>query len=555
MKNPIPANPAMTDTLLFEHFTTLATAPDGIAGLRELILQLAVQGKLGTQDVGDEPASELLETVKKQIRKISSDGSREKEISPFDEHKIPFILPKNWVWTQIGTICTPTQYGWTTQGSTTGKIHLLRTTDITSGNINWDTVPYCSEVPTDLEKYLITDGDIVISRAGSVGESHLIKNPKKSVFASYLIRFKPMINRDYFAFFLKSPYYWSVISDESLGTGVPNVNATKLRNCYFPLPPLAEQHRIVVKVNQLMTLCDELEARQQLERAGCLKLGTASLAGLQNAESPEEFGRQWAQVCDAFDLILDCPENVAVLRQTILQLAVQGRLVRQDPGDEPASKLLSKEKNDPVQTTDIPFDLPSGWIGTRCVSLCEKNRIITYGVIKLGSEISDGVPVLRSSDVKFLHINDFKVKRIDPSIAAQYQRTFLNGGEIVINVRGTLGGIAVVPRFMKGYNISREVAVIPIISKISEKYIAYALASPFCQNWLSKNLKGIAYSGINIADLKLLPVPLPPLTEQHRIVAKVDALMALCDALESRLKERAGVQARLAGAVVKQVAG
>ena len=183
---------------------------------RELILQPAVQGKLGTQDAGDEPASELLGNIKQQIQKNKSNRSQEKEISPFDEQKIPFILPKKWVWTQIGTICTPTQYGWTTQASTFGEIHLLRTTDITSGNINWDTVPYCYEVPTDLEKYLITDGDIVISRAGSVGESHLIKNPKKSVFASYLIRFKPMINRDYFALFLKSPYYWSVISDESL---------------------------------------------------------------------------------------------------------------------------------------------------------------------------------------------------------------------------------------------------------------------------------------------------------------------------------------------------
>ena len=172
----------------------------------------------------------------------------------------------------------------------TGKIHLLRTTDITSGKINWDTVPYCSEVPTDSEKYLITDGDIVISRAGSVGESHLIRNPQQSVFASYLIRFKPMINRDYFAFFLKSPYYWSVISDESLGTGVPNVNATKLRNCYFPLPPLAEQQRIVVKVNQLMATCDDLKPGQQQQQAGCLRLAPRALRGCRTRRAQRSLG-------------------------------------------------------------------------------------------------------------------------------------------------------------------------------------------------------------------------------------------------------------------------
>ena len=116
---------------------------------------------------------------------------------------------------------------------------------------------------------------------------------------------------------------------------------TNVAKFQIPLPPLAEQHRIVAKVDRPMALCDELEAHQQKERAGCLKLGTTSLAGLQNAESPEEFGRQWAQVCDAFDLILNCPENVAVLRQTILQLAVQGRLVRQERRMSLLGNLLS----------------------------------------------------------------------------------------------------------------------------------------------------------------------------------------------------------------------
>lgn len=134
-----------------------------------------------------------------------------------------------------------------------------------------------------------------------------------------------------------------------------------LKDILIPLPPLAEQHRIIGKVDRLMALCDELEAKQEQERAGCLKLGTASLAELQNAESPEEFERLWAQVCDAFDLILDCPENVDVLRQTILQLAVQGKLGTQDEGDEPASVLLERIKNNKnrlIKDGKIPKDKP-----------------------------------------------------------------------------------------------------------------------------------------------------------------------------------------------------
>ena len=130
---------------------------------------------------------------------------------------------------------------------------------------------------------------------------------------------------------------------------MPRLGTVDALNTIIPLPPLAEQHRIVAKVDRLMALCDELEARQQQEWVGCLKLGTATLAGLQNATHPAEFERQWAQVCDAFDLILDCPENVAVLRQTILQLAVQGRLVRQEPGDEPASVLIEKIRKEKDQ--------------------------------------------------------------------------------------------------------------------------------------------------------------------------------------------------------------
>ncbi len=148
-----------------------------------------------------------------------------------------YQLPENWQWATIGEVCTKPQYGYTTKASKKGRLKLLRTTDITAGTINWREVPYCHDNPDDPEKYLLKDGDIVISRAGSVGYSILIERPERSVFASYLIRFKPLLDRHFFSFFLQSPFYWSEISDTKSGIALANVNAKKLQAIPVPVPP------------------------------------------------------------------------------------------------------------------------------------------------------------------------------------------------------------------------------------------------------------------------------------------------------------------------------
>ena len=167
-------------------------------------------------------------------------------------------LPYGWEWTTLQEVCSAPQYGWTTKAAQDGTLRLLRTTDITNGNVNWETVPFCLEEPPDIEKYLLKTGDIVISRAGSVGFSYLVKNPQNAVFASYLIRFKPssVIDENYLVFFLKSPNYWKIISKEKAGIALVNVNATKLKRIEIPLPPFAEQRHIAAKLEALFTQLD-----------------------------------------------------------------------------------------------------------------------------------------------------------------------------------------------------------------------------------------------------------------------------------------------------------
>jgi type I restriction enzyme S subunit len=180
------------------------------------------------------------------------------------------------------------------------------------------------------------------------------------------------------------------------------------------------------------------------------------------------------------------------------------------------------------------FDIPSRWVWARCEHLCDPERAITYGVIKLGHHVKDGIPILRSSNVRWLRIDEENVKCISRQIASDYERTFLKGGEILVTVRGTLGGVAVVPSHLAGYNISREVAVLPINNSLRPDFICYAIAANWSQMWLSQVSKGVAYTGVNIRDLKRLPVPVPPTTEQEEIVRRVKALFELAERIDQQ---------------------
>ena len=180
-----------------------------------------------------------------------------------------------------------------------------------------------------------------------------------------------------------------------------------------------------------------------------------------------------------------------------------------------------------------------GWENTQLSKLCLPNRIITYGVIKLGDDIEDGVPCLRTSNVRWLRIDLTGMKRILPELSKEYSRTILEGGEVLVNVRGTLGGVAVVPKTMTGWNVSREVAVVPIDSnKIDPFFISTFIGSETAQKWLGDVKKGAAYVGINIEDLRLLPIPLPKLKEQQAIVQKLDALSAETKKLEAIYQQK-----------------
>jgi type I restriction enzyme, S subunit len=567
MKNPTLANPAMTDNLLYEQFATLTTAPEGIARLRELILQLAVQGKLGTQDAGDEPARVAVDAFFRKNKHI-----KKKHFVNIEEKS---LLPNGWIPITLGNIgqwALGTGFPISIQGHTDKPILFCKVSDMNlPGNEKWiKTTNHTidEEIKNQYNIKIHSEGTVIFPKIGGA-----IATNKRRIISRLTaidnnclgITPNDFCSTDWLFLILTSIDFTQYQS----GTSMPALNQGTLAEIVTSLPPLAEQQRIIVKVDRLMALCDELEARQLQERAGCLKLGTASLARLQNAESPKEFLRQWAQVCDAFDLILDCPENVTVLRQTILQLAVQGRLVRQEPGDEPVKKLVDRIRKErerlvkegkikrlkilkPINGVEVPYSLPNGWTWIRFPEIGElsrgksKNRPRNDPILYINGKY----PLIQTGDVS-------RANGIVKTYSALYNETGLKQSRlwpkgtmcitIAANIAETalLGFDACFPDSVVGFIPHNEIE--------NTKYFEFFMRT--AKQHLEKFAPQTAQKNINIEILENLLIPLPPLAEQHRIVAKVDALMALCDALESRLKGWASIQARLAGAVVKQVAG
>ena len=184
----------------------------------------------------------------------------EKNLPPISPDEIPFSIPYNWEWCRLGEICQKIHYGFTASANITGNVKLLRITDIQNDKVDWQKVPNCDISESQKQEYLLHDNDLVIARTGgTVGKTFIVENLQKdSVFASYLIRavFEKNISAKCIKIFSGSPLYWQQITDKMKGTGQPNVNGTSLSHLILPLPPLAEQKRIVERLEELLPLCE-----------------------------------------------------------------------------------------------------------------------------------------------------------------------------------------------------------------------------------------------------------------------------------------------------------
>ncbi|MFO0672655.1 MAG: restriction endonuclease subunit S [Polyangiaceae bacterium] len=531
------------------NFDTLAESADGVSGLRRLIVDLAVRGSLTSQVEADGSAAELYERIqaKRQTAGLQGRSMRAGERGPQSTEE-PFHVPANWSWITLGEIAVKLGAGSTPLGGksvykATG-VMLLRSQNVYNDGLRLTDVAYIEpETHLKMSGTHVEPGDILLNITGaSIGRTSVVPDTFDEGNVSQhvaIVRLADKALRRFVHLAMTASYFQDFIMAVQVGVSREGLSMKKLQHLPIPLPPLAEQERIVAKVDQLMALCDDLEARQTKTREVGTRLTRSALEALTTAEGFEDFDAAWTRVIENFATIIGRAEYIQDLRQSILDLATVGRMTTRDRRVEPRGDKLPS--------------LPDGWRWAECASLCDPERFITYGVIKLGHETPDGVPTLRSSNVRWLRVEERGLKHIARDIADEFRRTRLRGGEVVVTVRGTLGGVAVVPSHLAGGNISREVAVLPFRSDVSAHFMSLCIASSRSDRWFASVLKGIAYEGINISDLKRLPLPVPPLAEQLRIVAKVEQLMKLCDDLETKLRRAEDRAAKLVEAVVQEL--
>lgn len=566
-------------TLLTDNLPLLAGAPNGIKKLRELILELAVRGKLVPQDPSDEPASELLKRIAAEKARLVTEGKlkKQKPLAEIANEERPFELPAGWEWSQLGRISSDVQYGFTASADhQSGEPLLLRITDIQNDGVNWDTVPGCDISPSEITGYELKDGDIVIARTGgTIGKSYLVSGLTHSaVFASYLIRIGRLdaIFPNFTKVFLGSQFYWKQLYANSMGTGQPNVNGTALKGLLIPLAPMEEQHRIVAKVDELMTLCDRMEAQQADSESAHAQLVQVLLDSLTQASDATDFATNWQCLAEHFHTLFTTEPSIDLLKQTLMQLAVMGKLVPQDPNDESASEFVkriqaekqsylakSKARKQKDLAADLqpepPFDVPAGWEWQTIDDVLHVTGGVTLGR-KLGGRKLLSKPYLRVANVQRGRLEMERIKEVEVP-EDEVEKYLLRNGDLLITEGGDwdkVGRTAIwrdeLPECLHQNHVFRARAVVTDWEpRWAEMYLNSASAREYFAG-SSKQTTNLA--SINMTQLRACAFPLPPLGEQQRIVAKVDQLMALCDQLKTRLTQARQLNAQLASTLVER---
>ena len=508
--------------------------------LRNSILQWAIQGKLVPQDPNDEPASVLLERIREEKarlvkeKKIKRDKNEsiiyrgednsyyEKflvtgEVKCIDD-EIPFEIPASWQWERWGNLSHSIQYGYNAPAEEAGDIRMVRISDIQNGDVLWATVPYCHISANEIETYLLQKDDILFARTGgTVGKSFLVRDvPYPSIYAGYLIRtrYSHYLSSQYMKYFMESQLYWEQLRNGTIATAQPNCNGKTLAKMILPIPPFNEQVRITEKLNHVLELV-------------------------------EKYGKSQDKLNDLNTHINE------LLKKSILQDAVQGKLVPQNSSDEPASVLLEKikaekerlikekkikrDKQDSIiyrgddnkywekrgkETVciddEIPFEIPNTWEWVRFGSLIN----MRIGKTPPRSDVnywSDGVvPWVSISDM-----TDYGTIKTTKEMVSDYAVSMAFGGKIVpagtllMSFKLTVGRTSILS--IDALHNEAIISITPYIDNNNSlrDYLFFIL--PLIANY-GESKDAIKGKTLNSSSLYNLLIPLPPLTEQQRII-------------------------------------
>lgn len=545
----------------------------GIKKLRELILELAVRGLLVPQDPDDEPASELLKKIAAEKTKLIKAGKikKDKPLPAISDEAVPFVAPHGWKWARIADIGH--DFGQKTPDADFTYID-VGAIDNRLGLIDCPATLMAEDAPSRARK-LVSRGTVIYSTVRpyllnvAIVQKDFDPEPIASTAFAVVHPFEGVVS-GYVYRYLRSPSFVAYVESVQTGIAYPAINDRQFFSGLIPLPPTAEQHRIVAKVDELMALCDQLEQQTDASLGAHQTLVETLLSALTGAADHAQFASAWQRIAGHFDTLFTTEESIAQLKQTILQLAVMGKLVPQDPNDEPASELLKKIATEkaklvkegkikkekplpPIESEEKIFELPMGWSYCRLDEICLG---VTSGSTPPQSEFSEnsGVPYLKVYNIRNQAI-DFEYKRqfiSEQYSATKLKKSILYPGDVVMNIVGPpLGKVAIIPGSYPQWNCNQAIVFFrPAFLSLGNFIYTYLKAGLFL-----KNIELIGTAGqdnISVTKSRSIALPMPPLNEQHRIVAKVDELMALCEQLMSRLSVAQTTQLHLADALVEQ---
>lgn len=561
-----------TRNLLEQHFDIAFAAPGGIAKLRELILTLALQGKLVEQDPNEAPASELIKEIEAEKQRWVKAGKikKPKGLSSVDQLGADYVLPHGWTWTRLGAI---------------GNIfngNSINASDKESRYAGANGLPYIATkdvgygldspdykngiyIPESEKKFKIAhQGAVLIcAEGGSAGKKCGITEQDicfgNKLFANELFGGIPS---KFILYLYLSPVFKESFIAAMTGI-IGGVSIARFLELRVPLPPLKEQYRIVYKIDQLMCRCDVLEKLREERDEKRLGVHAAVIKQLLNA--PDDSA--WNFIQQHFSELYTIKKNVAELRNTILQLAIMGRLTEQKANDEPVAILLThvhdeRQRLKIRKTGDLidspkPFDyeIPKHWVW-RCL-----DDILIYGPTNgFSPRAVDYETNIRSLTLSATTSGTFKgeySKFIDTEIP-KGSDLWLHDGDILVQRGNTIDyvGVPAVYRGKSGLFVYPDLMMkLRVSTYMDLDYVYYAMSSFSAREYLRAHASGTSGTmpKINQKTLKSLPLPIPPIEEQHRIVLNIKKLMDCCEILDQKIEAATNKQAELLNAVMAWV--
>jgi type I restriction enzyme S subunit len=550
----------------------------GVKKLRELILELAVRGKLVPQDASDEPASELLKRIATEKANLIAEGKikKSKPLAEITDDEKPFELPINWKWAKLGLI------GYTQTGATPSKsnpeyfgsdIPFIKPGDIYPNYIEYSNEGL-SFYGAEKSGRIATSNSLLMVCIGTIGKCNLVQTDCS--FNQQINSVTPYIfNSNFLLAVCRSVYFNAEAWNRSSSTTIAILNKGNWEEIYIPIPPLAEQHRIVAKVDELMALCDQLENQHNNAAEAHEKLVTHLLGTLTQSQNAEDFNTNWQRISEHFDTLFTTEASIDALKQTLLQLAVIGKLVPQDHNDEPASELLKRiqaekakliaegkiKKDKPlaeITEEEKPFELPVGWEWARLSELIAgMDSGWSPACLENKSPSDNDWGVLKTTAVQIMQYLEQENKELPDKLTPRPEAE-AKVGDILFTRAGPINRVAIsclVEATRKKLMISDKIIRFhPIETGIDGHFLVLCLNTGATASYLEKAKSGMAASQVNISQEKLrsAPIPLPPLKIQKLIVSKVVEMTAICDHLKGRLTESNELQQKLADTLVEQ---